>query len=223
MLDFQGVSVRCPLGSGVASTARGLTEAALPPLGAIPSRAGSARILHSPHRIFEAPCLSPALLNAWDPEMLGCEGAGRIKQGPGPGPAFSRGLQGPDPVSSCHPEAPRPSGRAGAVCARGRAGAARARGQAGALGPCVPEAELGQYVPWPVPWALGSLPAAGVVTAESPLFSSVGKVGPTPRPDRMWPGWLPAPSRRWPLFSDASRGPDPPATGTPRPWRGVLA
>lgn len=145
--------------------------------------------MHSPHPIFEAPCLSPALLNVWDPEMLGCGGAGRIKQGPGTGPAFSHGLQGPDPVSSCHPEAPRPSGRAGAVCARGRAGAVRAL--AGAMGS-------------------GLAPRCrGRDCAESPLFSSVGKVGPTPRPDRMWPGWLPAPSRRWPLFSDASRGPDP--------------
>lgn len=37
------------------------------------------------------------------------------------------------------------------------------------LGRCVPEGELGQSVPWPVPWALGSLPAAGVVTVQKAL------------------------------------------------------
>lgn len=92
------------------------------------------------------------------------------------------------------------------------------------LGRCVPEGELGQYVPWPVPWVLGSLPAAGVVTVQKALCLAA-----LARSDRRHGqtgcglGGSRLPAGDGPCFQTPREAQTPPATETPRPWRGVLA
>lgn len=113
--------------------------------------------------------------------MLGCGGAGRINAGRGHRP---RGQLRAAGTRSCLLVPPQNPEAAPARLGSSRPG--RCRGL----------------------WAR-SLLQVSRLGAESPLFSGIGKVEPTPRPGRMWPGWLPAPSQRWLLFSDASRAPNP--------------
>lgn len=136
-----------------------------------------------------------SILNVGEPETLGCGGAGRFNSGPGHRPHFQPWAAGTRYCLFVPPQNPE---------------AKPARLDSSCPGRCCGL------------WARSPLQVSRLC-AESPLFSSIGKVDSTLRPDRMRPGWLPAPSQRWLLFSDASRGPNPPATGTPRPWQGALA